>query len=569
MSIYDLLNTRKALEEKDVAPGGPTGFLDVAGATLKENYLNFTSISEFAATQDAGQRNLERYRSVHGGDLYQDAVEHVVFDQEEKERLKRYFLNPRQISPGDFPELDAVADKYIGYLKQKYPDATQDLHDSKGLAEQAKKDALLAMRDAEAARFGANGFNRVAGSLTGGVLSGFADPLQVLVMPLGAGVSAGIVKTALVSAGINAATEVALFPVVKKWQNKLGNRYGAAELLSNAGTSALFGAGFGAFFKWLGKAKVGDDPAVAMHLGASSQEKLGNFETANAMLTEARELHLETTAPTDAIPETMHRQLMQEYNDAFLEGRTPDPYSIVPDLDERMNEGVLHENFAVLRDMFETDKYQDPEIVNMLIPNLEGSGKKNANVAEKLNADIQRFFKEGGEAPVFPKNLDKLIREKKIDPMFAVARDIIDTQKQFGNEYIPQEYHGDMLLDDTVETASRMVEPETPGVIFREGANAEEFPKQQVVSTYDNLDAAYNDPVVLKDMSDSVDKYIAENNLLPESVVFRDPDGFEIEIDGKIVRKEEITVQDLKNLREEKEFIKALDHCAIGGSRGK
>jgi DMSO/TMAO reductase YedYZ molybdopterin-dependent catalytic subunit len=114
-----------------------------------------------------------------------------------------------------------------------------------------------------------------------------------------------------------------------------------------------------------------------------------------------------------------------------------------------------------------------------------------------------------------------------------------------------------------------MVEPETPGVIFREGANAEEFPKQQVVSTYDNLDAAYNDPVVLKDMSDSVDKYIAENNLLPESVVFRDPDGFEIEIDGKIVRKEEITVQDLKNLREEKEFIKALDHCAIGGSRGK
>jgi hypothetical protein len=88
-------------------------------------------------------------------------------------------------------------------------------------------------------------------NLGAGLKASATDPLQILTMPLGGGLSAAktvagaVIKTAAKNAAVNAAIELPIQLSIADWQRKTGQEYGISDITANVGYAALFGGAFG------------------------------------------------------------------------------------------------------------------------------------------------------------------------------------------------------------------------------------------------------------------------------------------------------------------------------------
>ncbi len=86
-------------------------------------------------------------------------------------------------------------------------------------------------------------------SFGGSMAATVTDPLQLMMLPLGASGSSSVMRTALVEAGLGAGSVVAAAPAVAEWRDQVGLDYGAGEFMGNLAAAAGGGAVLGSLFK--------------------------------------------------------------------------------------------------------------------------------------------------------------------------------------------------------------------------------------------------------------------------------------------------------------------------------
>jgi hypothetical protein len=95
----------------------------------------------------------------------------------------------------------------------------------------------------------ANAFESFFGQFAGGLAAGFSDPVNLGLSIFGAPAGAGIMRTFVTEAGINAGIEAFQAPEIAKWQKTIGNEYGLGDAALQVGFGALMGGGFAAGIK--------------------------------------------------------------------------------------------------------------------------------------------------------------------------------------------------------------------------------------------------------------------------------------------------------------------------------
>lgn len=217
-----------------------TDIFDVFSTGLESITRNQLTTSETFQMDSERYGRDKRYKELTGRDLYADA-----FDQApEPQKLFEKYTVGQGFVPNE--EQSAAVDAYLLKIRQQDPEKFKDLANSSQIKEIVKEKAKAAAEIHAKAVAGASDSAALFGQVGAGLVSGFADPLNLMTIPLGAGMASSIFRTALIEAGINAGAEVVAYPFVKKWQQDLGQEYGQDDLIMGMGISALFGGIVGA-----------------------------------------------------------------------------------------------------------------------------------------------------------------------------------------------------------------------------------------------------------------------------------------------------------------------------------
>lgn len=179
------------------------------------------------------------------------------------------------------------------------------------------------------------------GRLAGGFAGVFTDPINLATLPFGAALSTGILRTAIIEAGINVGIEVASIPALKRYREELGFEFTAEDALRNltfaGGAGFLFGGAIKA--ARVGRLKLPRDKSLrdlADDLAAGSRRKLmATFDrlvkrptpTQKAARADLeREVTLDDANPfEDTAPaRAEHRERTAAAVEAAAEGRAPD-----------------------------------------------------------------------------------------------------------------------------------------------------------------------------------------------------------------------------------------------------
>ena len=220
MAIF--LDGRDALDEAARAPleALPTGFAENFAAALDLRRSELQSMSEANALYGRFEARAETYHRLTG----------------------RRLPNPLNARPGDRPQISAYVTGELEEARAAHPEIAGDLPTD----EEIWRDVIASARTVRerqeriaARQTFLGGVGEVLGDVSGAV----TDPPVLATLPFGAAWSAGILRTALVEAGLGAASEAIVQPGVYAFQQKLGNAYGLADV---AGNIALAGAGAGA-----------------------------------------------------------------------------------------------------------------------------------------------------------------------------------------------------------------------------------------------------------------------------------------------------------------------------------
>lgn len=252
MSVLDLLQADK-VEAGLPAEMAPQTFTDVTSAAFEAHRDNYLSISEARLVGAEFSKSLKAYEEITGVNL-----EDQLKDQIEEAQKVNQGLSPRdQTQAGETNEQirRRILNENIVRLRQEDPETYKNLKTYDEAEEAAKEQARQSQAKLDAAVRNATGaFAAVGGSLAGGVLAGLTDPVNLVTMPFGATASQSILRAAAIEAGVNAATEVALQPMVKQWQASIGNDYGFDEAVSNVMFAAVGGAGLTGAIRGTGRA---------------------------------------------------------------------------------------------------------------------------------------------------------------------------------------------------------------------------------------------------------------------------------------------------------------------------
>jgi hypothetical protein len=325
MSIFDLTQEQEIDTGFEVTQVPSTSFSDVfmAGAeATARNYL-FNS-KDFFENREASARD-QKYKTLTGRNLQDDVIQSLP-GASVAEKQSHWSMDPAKQRE--------ITDQYLTTLKAQDPDRYNEVITSGEITEVVKRKAQESLAKQEKVSMGATGTARVAGNLAGGVVASAIDPLNLATLPLGAGPSAGILKMALMEAGINAGAEVVSHPFIAEWQREIGNEYGFKDLAENAGLAAVFGAGMTGVVRGI-PAGYSRAKSIAMGELQARFNDLDNPVAAAAAGYEARRLHLEESNPARLGAELgpmVHNRALEEVDSALAEGRGLDPEKLqVPD----------------------------------------------------------------------------------------------------------------------------------------------------------------------------------------------------------------------------------------------
>ena len=194
------------------------GFLDVAGAALRDTQANMQINSRALMQREV----LEERRS--------------LYEQITGEALPKF---GKETTRG-FQEDESLLEQYIKQLRVK-DERFNSVYVGNEIAEKAIEKARQARIDLGEIGATTSGFTRIAGGLAGGLASMPTDPVALVTMPLGfASTGRTVLQVALREAALSAGIETIISPEIYKWQNEVGHKFGLGDILTNVATQALF-----------------------------------------------------------------------------------------------------------------------------------------------------------------------------------------------------------------------------------------------------------------------------------------------------------------------------------------
>lgn len=394
------------------APSSTFGDVFMATAESQARNLGYGAKGLFT-TIETSQRD-KRYRDLTGRSLEDDAFEAAPNKDELRNELPG---DPRNKDGGP---MQKAIDSYLSQLKEKDPYKFARVLSSDQIAEDVKTKAKSSMLETAKANAGATGFSSIAGSLAGGITASLVDPINLATIPLGAPLAAGIFKTAMLEAGINVGAEVVSYPFVKKWQEELGQEYGAKEFAENAVMAAGFGALFGGATKALSKGleKMNISNSAKISEMRSRFDEVDNVEASEALRHEERRLHIDEADParySDAEPD-IHAKALEEVDAAINEGRSVN-IDIPDDVMKKMDPQLMDDGAkAVFKDM----KAKSQEPVASTEP-LNEIFKETKTVAPSL--ERQKELLDHYESPEFKKMEQVEFNRNFPDPKERISLD--------------------------------------------------------------------------------------------------------------------------------------------------
>jgi hypothetical protein len=223
----------------------PEGFLDIVPKAYRYTRDNFNFDAESRLNDNEFEKNLELYQQLENKPF--ELEDSPIYDPKRIESINN--LEPRD----SVPQMEKLRREYyeakVRELKSQDPNKYGELRSLTEMRDDAVKKAQLSKDEYQRSIQRTDSFTSTAATLTGGFGASFTDPLNIATLPLGASASRGILKTALIEAGINAGVEVVSTPQVAKWQIELGEKYGIGDAVENVGMAAFFGGTAGAALK--------------------------------------------------------------------------------------------------------------------------------------------------------------------------------------------------------------------------------------------------------------------------------------------------------------------------------
>jgi hypothetical protein len=233
--------------KKETAPIGnqpiqqePSSFTDVLSKQFRSFRDNFITTSRSNLINDQKSERAKLFEEIEGGKLDPArASNYKPFEEPSAQAVLE--LGPIHISNMRKKHDEKYIEDYIAELKQKEPEKYKNILTKEELEDQARKTAKLSKLEAQQASARSGTFSGVSANLLGGIGAVATDPINIAVLPFGAARGAGVLRTVLIEAGVNATAELATQPFVSKWQKELGEDYGFKEVVENVGFAALFG----------------------------------------------------------------------------------------------------------------------------------------------------------------------------------------------------------------------------------------------------------------------------------------------------------------------------------------
>lgn len=377
MSSLDLLEASYVDPGREKAERPTTGYFENVSAAFTSTRDNFNSESEARLTNKYFQPSLDRYQELTGKDMREELQDRIT--EAQKINLG---LSPRDLAGTGQETNDQIEKRilseYINELKTKDPNMFGSLVTYDEAKEQGKKEALESARVAdEVYRYSSGSLGRI-GSFVGGLAGAMTDPLNIASMPLGAGVSRSILKTALIEAGINVGVEALIQPQVQAWQQELGNEYGFDEITTNL----LFAAGGGAL--------LGAGPKAAVRSLEVSRVKTSQMLT--SLRSKLDEVETVPRAVKDAV-ERLERIAVVKESDPFSQRAM--------DLFTRRHEENLNASIERIYGMQEPIRRGDIPVTAREFNSIETRITDDMSPQQKLKAeDLKRFQNEDAIQPI-------------------------------------------------------------------------------------------------------------------------------------------------------------------------
>lgn len=322
MTALDMLTPENQAAGLPRLPYVPTGFRDVASAVFGEVGMRvpFSSVNaplyaeDFESFHDRDRLIKERFGVKDPLDLV-----------DTKEIDARYSNPTAEGRIRALNEKQSLLDQHI-LAQRKSDERWKDIRTKAEIEEFTLSARRSARQEAERVSQRASGFDRVAGSLVGGIGGAFTDPINLATLPLGAASGMGVLRAMGTEALVNAAIEAAETPIIVKWQRELGYKYGVGEAVLNIATAGAGGAAFTALVRGAGKGLQFAGSKGMRILDAISRNEKMPSAVRDAAQYMSRVAHIDEEAPvkrpsrSDTIS---HRQAFNETQEAFRGYRAP------------------------------------------------------------------------------------------------------------------------------------------------------------------------------------------------------------------------------------------------------
>jgi len=330
MGIADLININN-IQGIDSTPVSrdSAGVVEVTGLAVQNALDNFNTNSSSNVKNEFLYKQQQQIEERTGKSLFD-----LIGEDARRDQVKRAEMTDQ--------------------LLDQDPDLFQGVPRTAEVLEQAREQARVTSEELRQATLNANPFSATAGSLVGTLGGAAADPVNLALLPFGAGAGKSVLQAVLIEAGLNAGAEILTQPRIASWQREIGNEYGFGDAVSNVGMAALLGAGFTGIAR-------------------------GVKPTASAVF--------EFISKSENIPSTLANQIKQLADYAHLKEKSPFENVNGPNFD------VHIENMNAVSRAFEARKSIDDVPINT-------SGYKQEFLEEQISKDIRLLARKRQDSDI-------------------------------------------------------------------------------------------------------------------------------------------------------------------------
>lgn len=219
MSVADLIDSGNIIDRFDPVTRDESNIVEVTGLGV--------------------QNALDNYHTFSAPRLKDDQLREQQLMIEERTGLGLYDLIGEDAREDDIKRFERV-----DQLLKDRADELVGIPNSAEMLERARETARMSQQDFEEAIKNTGAVQGTVGGFIGSFSGAAVDPINLALLPIGAGAGKNVLQTVLIEAGINAGAEAITQPVIASWQREIGNEYGFTDAVANVGFAALLGGGF-------------------------------------------------------------------------------------------------------------------------------------------------------------------------------------------------------------------------------------------------------------------------------------------------------------------------------------